>query len=199
MAATMLLVFALASVTQAAGTAYKVRRGDSLWLIGQRYGVSVEAITKANGLAGTLIYPGQILTIPQSAPANPSRGSGGGRAWLTEGEIDLLARLIRAEAGGQPYAGQVAVGAVVLNRVKSPLFPNTVSGVIYDPWQFEPVSNGTIYQPADATAYQAALDAINGWDPSGGALYFYNPAKAWSPYLASRPYATTIGEHVFMF
>ncbi|NLM03456.1 MAG: spore cortex-lytic enzyme SleB [Clostridiales bacterium] len=114
-----------------------------------------------------------------------------------EDDINLLARAIHAESKGEPYEGQVAVGAVILNRVKDAKFPNTLPGVIYQPGAFEPVDRGTINEPANETAYKAALDAINGWDPTGGALYFWNPSTATSPWIWSRTIIIKIGNHVF--
>lgn len=113
--------------------------------------------------------------------------------------VELLARLINAEARGESYSGQVAVGAVIMNRVKSPLFPNTIAGVIYSPGQFSSVADGQINLPIeeDSTVYMAAQDAINGVDPTSGALYFYNPSKTKSKWLFSLQTVTTIGKHVF--
>ena len=112
-------------------------------------------------------------------------------------DVELLARLISAESRGEPYSGQVAVGAVVLNRVNHPSFPNTLSGVIYQTSAFSCIGDGQFYEPIDATAYKAARDALNGVDPSGGALYYYNPAKATSSWIWSREVITVIGEHYF--
>lgn len=112
-------------------------------------------------------------------------------------DLNLLARLINGEARGESYTGQVAVGAVVLNRVKSSSFPNTISGVIYQKGAFTAVSDGQINKPVSQTCYNAARDAMNGWDPSGGALYYYNPAIATSSWIKSRPIITQIGNHVF--
>ena len=109
----------------------------------------------------------------------------------------LLARIISAEARGESYVGQVAVGAVVLNRVEHPSFPNSVSGVVYQPGAFTAINDGQINQPIANSAYQAARDALNGWDPSGGALYYYNPAKTNNAWIRTRPVVTTIGAHVF--
>lgn len=119
------------------------------------------------------------------------------RVELEEQEIALLSRLVHAEAQGEPYEGQVAVAAVVLNRVDHPLFPDTIAGVIYEPHAFTVVANGALYQKPDDRAQAAARDAVDGWDPSNGALYFYNPALARSPWLVSRPKIKTIGKHVF--
>lgn len=115
----------------------------------------------------------------------------------TSGDIDLLARLISAEARGEPYTGQVAVGAVVLNRIESPAFPGSMSGVIYQSGAFTCLSDGQFWQPVADSAYQAARDAMNGWDPSGGAIYYYNPNTATSAWIWSRPVLTVIGKHKF--
>ena len=113
------------------------------------------------------------------------------------GDAALLARLISAEARGEPYAGQVAVGAVVLNRMKHPSFPNTMSGVIYQTNAFTCISDGQFDQPVSESCYQAARDALNGWDPSGGAIYYFNPSTATSGWICSRPCIAVIGKHRF--
>ena len=112
-------------------------------------------------------------------------------------DLNLLARIINGEARGESYTGQLAVGAVVLNRVRSSSFPNTISGVIYQPGAFTAVSDGQINKPVVQTCVNAARDAMNGWDPSGGALYYYNPAIATSSWIWSRPVVARIGNHVF--
>lgn len=113
------------------------------------------------------------------------------------GDVKLLARLISAEARGEPYSGQVAVGAVVLNRMKHPSFPNTMSGVIYQSGAFSCLADGQFDQPVADSAYRAARDALNGWDPSGGAIYYFNPATATSSWIWSRPLLVIIGKHRF--
>jgi N-acetylmuramoyl-L-alanine amidase len=111
----------------------------------------------------------------------------------------LIARAINGEARGEPYEGQVAVGAIILNRVESPDFPNTVAGVIYQPGAFTAVSDGQINVPIDpkSTVVKAARDALNGWDPTGGCLYYWNPATATSKWIWSRQIVKTIGKHNF--
>lgn len=111
--------------------------------------------------------------------------------------INLLARVISAEARGESYRGQVAVGAVILNRVAHSSFPDTVSGVVYQNGAFDCMYDGQINQKVVDSAYKAAQDAINGWDPSGGAIYYYNPKTAKSSWIKKRPIITTIGNHVF--
>lgn len=139
---------------------------------------------KVDGIAGpqTLGALGiSIGTVPQA----------------TESNINLLARIISAEARGEPYSGQVAVGAVVLNRVQHPSFPNTISGVIYQNGAFTAINDGQFWEPIASSCYNAARDALNGWDPSGGAIYYYNPSKTSNKFIRSRPVITQIGSHLF--
>ena len=112
-------------------------------------------------------------------------------------DIQLLARAINGEARGEPYIGKVAVAAVVLNRVKSSSFPNTVAGVIYQKGAFDAVSDGQINMSPDSTSKKAAQDALNGWDPSYGAIYYFNPNTATNKWIWSRPMTVTIGNHRF--
>lgn len=111
----------------------------------------------------------------------------------------LMARAINGEARGEVYVGQVAVGAVILNRTENPKFPKTIPGVIYQPGAFTAVSDGQINLPVSntSTAYKAARDALNGWDPTGGCIYYFNPSTATSKWIWSRPQATKIGKHIF--
>ncbi|NCB73393.1 MAG: spore cortex-lytic enzyme [Clostridia bacterium] len=113
------------------------------------------------------------------------------------GDTNLLARLISAEARGEPYSGQVAVGAVVLNRVNSPIFPNTIAGVIYQNGAFTCITDGQFNEEVSESAYRAARDAMNGVDPCGGAIYYFNPATASSKWIWSRPLIVVIGKHRF--
>ena len=112
-------------------------------------------------------------------------------------DLYLLAKCVYAEARGESYTGQVAVAAVILNRVKSASFPNTIAGVIYQPYAFTAVSDGQINLEPNQTAYNAARDALNGWDPTYGAIYYYNPSTATSKWIYSRKTTVTIGKHVF--
>lgn len=112
-------------------------------------------------------------------------------------DLYLIAKCIYAEARGEPYVGKVAVGAVILNRVENPNFPNTIYGVVYQPWAFTAVYDGQITLEPDAECYQAAQDAMNGWDPTYGCIYYYNPATATSEWIFSRKVVTQIGKHVF--
>ena len=124
-----------------------------------------------------------------------SSSSSGGK--YSSSDIQLLAKVISAEARGEPYEGQVAVGAVVLNRVASPSFPNSVSGVVYQPGAFSAVTDSNWSAAVTNSAKSAAQDAVNGWDPTGGALYYYNPAKTSNQWIRTRPIVKTIGNHVF--
>ncbi|MFZ5632780.1 MAG: LysM peptidoglycan-binding domain-containing protein [Bacillota bacterium] len=179
---------------------YTVRPGDTLYIIAGRYGTTVRELMEANRLTSTVIYPGQKLYIPrQGRPsAAVSRGTN-----ISTSEFETLARIITAEADDQSYETKVAVGAVVLNRVASPLFPNTIRGVVYQVdsggrYQFEPVLNGWINRPPSEEAIKAAQDALNGWDPTNGALFFW---ESWvkSNYLNSRPVAGEIGAFTFTY
>ncbi len=124
-------------------------------------------------------------------------GSGGGYGGFSESDVQLLASIISAEARGEPYEGQVAVGAVIMNRIAHPSFPNTLSGVIYQPGAFSCLYDGGINAAVADSAYQAAREAINGSDPTGGAIYYYNPAKTTNKWIWSRQVIATIGAHRF--
>lgn len=115
----------------------------------------------------------------------------------TQANINLLARIISAEARGETYTGQVAVGAVILNRIEHPSFPDTLSGVIYQNGAFTAIVDGQFNQPVADSAYKAAKDALNGWDPSGGAIYYYNPDKTSNAWIRQRPVIKRIGKHLF--
>ncbi len=124
-------------------------------------------------------------------------GSAGAQGGFSSTDVTLLARVISAESRGEPYSGQVAVGAVILNRIEHPSFPNTLAGVIYQPGAFSCLNDGGINAPIADSAFKAARDAINGSDPSGGAIYYYNPAKSTNKWILSRPVITVIGLHRF--
>lgn len=140
-----------------------------------------------DGIAGPKTLAAMGITSSSSGSSSSSNSS----------NVNLLARLIYGEARGEPYTGQVAVGAVVMNRVKSSSFPNSISGVIYQSGAFDAVSDGQINLTPDATAKKAAQDAINGWDPSYGAIYYFNPSTATNKWIWSRPMTVTIGRHRF--
>ncbi|MCL2087777.1 MAG: spore cortex-lytic enzyme [Oscillospiraceae bacterium] len=115
----------------------------------------------------------------------------------TESNVNLLARIISAEGRGEIYEGQVAIGAVIMNRIQHPSFPDTLAGVIYQPGAFTAITDGQFDQPVSQTSYSAARDALAGWDPSGGAIYYYNPAKTSDAFIYTRPIIKTIGAHRF--
>ena len=158
------------------------------------YGSKTQAAVKyfqsKNGLTADGIAGASTLRA-LGLPTGSSYGS------YSASDYNLLARVISAEARGEPYTGQVAVGAVILNRVEHPSFPNTVAGVIYQPGAFTCMTNGQFNQPVASSAYRAAQDALNGWDPTNGAIYYYNPATAVSTWIRSRPIVLRIGDHVF--
>lgn len=142
-----------------------------------------------------LLIPGVNFYLHRQVPPPATKPITTG---LQADDINLLARLVAAEAQDEPYPGQVAVVSVVLNRLRDPAFPKSIPGIIFEPWAFESVANGRYWQVAVlARDYAAANDALNGWDPSQGALYFFNPAKATSPWIWTRPQITQIGNHIF--
>lgn len=134
---------------------------------------------------------------PQTLKALGIQGDSNSYGGYSSSDYELLARIISAEARGEPYLGQVAVGAVVLNRIEHPSFPDTLAGVVYQKGAFSCLNDGQFYEAIDDSAYRAARDALNGLDPSGGAIYYYNPAKATNKWIRSREIVTTIGKHVF--
>ena len=134
---------------------------------------------------------------PDTLAALGISGSSNGATSVSNSDYYLLARIISAEARGEPYTGQVAVGAVVLNRVKHPSFPDTIAGVIYQPGAFSAINDGQFDQPIAESAYRAAQDALNGWDPSGGAVFYFNPDKTSDAFMHSRPVIKRIGDHLF--
>ena len=142
---------------------------------------------KADGVVGPATAAALGITLGGAAEASSGY----------ESEISLLARLVHAEARGEPYLGKVAVAAVVLNRVRSASFPNTISGVVYQAGAFDCVADGQINLSPDNDSIRAARDAMNGWDPTGGCVYYYNPAKSTSAWIWSREVRLSIGAHVF--
>ena len=136
-----------------------------------------------------------IIYVINRLPKEEVQAASGG----SSSDIQLLARAINGEARGEPYEGQVAIGAVILNRVKDSRFPNTIAGVIYQSGAFTAVSDGQINQAMEdeTTVMKAARDAMNGWDPTDGAVYYFNPATATNKWIWSRPLIKTIGKHRF--
>lgn len=163
-------------------------------IYGWRTSEAVKAFQKKNGLtADGIAGPATLAKIGLSTSSSSSSSSSSS----TSSDVNLLAMLINGEARGESYTGQVAVGAVVLNRVRHSSFPNTIAGVIYQPGAFTAVDDGQINKAIESSCYSAARDALNGWDPSGGAIYYYNPSTATSSWIWSRPVITQIGKHVF--
>lgn len=167
------------------------------------YGSKTEAAVRYFQSSNGLNADGQVgnqtlaaLGITPSDSGNSGGGSSGARGDQS-GDVYLLARLISAEARGEPYVGQVAVGAVVLNRVRHASFPNSIADVIYQTEAFTCVADGQFDEPIADSAYRAAQDALNGYDPSYGAIYYFNPSTATSSWIWSRPLIVEIGKHRF--
>ncbi len=213
-AAALLLILALALAALAPQAEAAYRQGDSgeqvktiqsklkRWgyydgavdgIFGSRTTAAVKYFQRTNGLtADGVVGTATLKALGMSASTGGSSGS-----TSSKNDVALLAKVISAEARGEPYTGQVAVGAVILNRVNHPSFPNTISGVVYEPGAFSCMGDGQINQPVADSAYQAARDALNGSDPTGGAIYYFNPATATSKWIWSRPLIVTIGKHRF--
>jgi len=169
-----------------------------------RYGPKTQAAVKLFQRRNGIPVTGKVSTATATALGVTLTSSGGGSkttsstsATITSSDHRLLSKLVSAEARGEPYKGQVAVAAVVLNRVRSPKFPNTISGVIYQRGQFSVVSNGSINRTPTSSAIRAARDAMNGWDPTGGCLFFYNPSGTSDAWIRTRNIKTVIGRHYF--
>ncbi|MBU8879162.1 cell wall hydrolase [Bacillus sp. FJAT-29790] len=181
-----LSLFSFNSQTDAATNTHLVHKGETYWIIANKYGVSVNNLMKVNNKSTHLLYPGEKLIIP---------------ATISEADKELLARLVSAEAKGEPYAGKVAVATVVLNRVDSPSFPNTVRDVIYQihsgHYAFTPVQDGAINQPADNASRKAVEEALAFRGQGKGSLFFYNPKTSTSKWIFSREVTVTIGNHRF--
>jgi N-acetylmuramoyl-L-alanine amidase len=179
--------FTLNSTTEAATTTHKVKAGETYWKIAAGFGVPINSLLKANNKASTLLYPGENILIPNSS--------------ISAADKDLMARLVHAEAKGEPYAGKVAVATVIFNRVASNDFPNTIHGVVYQiasgHYAFTPVQNGAINQPADAASKRAVNEAIAFKGQGNGSLFFYNPKTAVSKWIETRQTTVTIGNHRF--
>lgn len=161
-------------------------------IYGSRTEAAVKKFQRNNGLTADGIAGKATLS---AMGINSSSGSGG--SGTGSNDLNLLSRVVYSEARGEPYTGQVAVAAIVLNRVSSSNFPNSVAGVVYQAGAFDAVSDGQINLTPDATARKAAQDAINGWDPTYGCIYYFNPATATSKWIWSRPQVLTIGKHIF--
>lgn len=180
-------VFTLNTKSEAAvvGTTHKVQYGETYWKIANGFGIPVNSLMKANNSKPLIAGQNMILPYSQFSPT----------------EKDLMVRLVRAEAVGEPYSGKVAVATVILNRLKSADFPDTVRGVIYEisngHYAFTPVANGTINQPADYASKRAVNEAIALMGQGNGSVFFYNPKTSTSSWILSRTVTTRIGNHVF--
>ena len=161
---------------------HRVKSGETLYKIGAEYGVTVKQLKEANHKSTDSINANETLTIPNS---------------ISESDKELLARLVQAEAKGEPYAGKVAVATVVLNRVDSDSFPNSIHDVIYQGTQFTPVQNGEINKAADAEAKKAVNEALAFRGQGKGSLFFFNPDKTSDQWLRQKQVTITIGNHVF--
>ncbi|WP_188696632.1 cell wall hydrolase [Pullulanibacillus camelliae] len=179
-----LSIFAISSKSEAA-TSHKLSYGETYWKIAKGFGIPINRLMSSNH--SKPLYAGDTITLPNSP--------------ISIADKQLLYRLVHAEAVGEPYAGRVAVATVVLNRVLSSQFPNTVSGVIYQisggHYAFSPVANGQINKPADAESKRAVNEALALMGKSSGSIYFYNPATSTSSWILSRPVTVKIGHHVF--
>ena len=152
---------------------------------------------KADGIAGNSTLVSLGIFIPGANTTNTYANVTSSRTTTADENVNLLARLINGESRGEPYEGQVAVGAVVLNRTRDSRFPKTIAGVIYQPGAFTATVDGQINANIEQASINAARDALNGWDPSGGAIYYFNPAKTTSAWIWSRPLIKIIGKHRF--
>ena len=170
---------------------YGEKTRDAVIFFQKRNGLAVD------GRVGPRTAAALGVTLSGSGSSSASAAASASSTGYVSSDHRLLAKLVHAEARGEPYKGQVAVAAVVLNRVSSASFPNTVSGVIYQSGAFSCVDNGSINNTPDSSCIRAALDALNGWDPTGGCLYYYNARTAKDKWIFSRTVQTVIGNHSF--
>lgn len=168
--------------------------GDVDGIYGSRTEAAVKSFQRKNGLtADGIAGPKTLAAMGISSGSAQSSNS----VSASSANVELLARIIYGEARGEPYVGQVAIAAVVLNRVEDSRFPKTIAGVVYQSGAFDAVSDGQINYTPNQTAYQAARDALNGWDPTYGSIYYYNPATATNKWIKTLPITVSIGKHVF--
>lgn len=165
-------------------------KGSVDGIYGSRTEAAVKSFQKKNGLTADGIAGAKTLAAMGISSGSSSSGN-------SSNDLNLLSKAVYSEARGEPYTGQVAVAAVVLNRVSSSSFPNSIAGVIYQSGAFDAVSDGQINLTPDSTARKAAQDAINGWDPTYGCIYYFNPSTATSKWIWSRKQVVTIGKHIF--
>ncbi len=175
------------------GYTYYVKPGDSLYKIAEQYNSTIQDIKNLNNLYSYHLYVGQKLRINMDVV----KEGYGKRLSINDQEMVLMARAVYSEARGEPHNGQVAIAAVIINRVLHPLFPNTIRGVIFQPWQFTAVHDGQFWLQPNQSSYNAAKAALDGWDPSGGAIYYYNPITATSRWVFYRQVIIKIGRHFF--
>lgn len=167
-------------------------------IYGSKTVAAVKYFQRSNGLTvDGIAGPATLKAMGITSSGTSSSGGSGGTTTSNSTDLNLLARIIHGEARGEPYTGKVAVGAVVLNRVRSSNFPNTIAGVIYQAGAFDAVKDGQINMAPDSSSIKAAQDALNGWDPSYGAIYYFNPNTATSKWIWSRPLTVVIGNHRF--
>ena len=191
------VVEAALSTTQVKTVQTKLKRwgyytGSVDGVYGPKTKAAVKLFQKRNGLSvDGVVGPKTAAALGMTLSSSSTTNS------VSNSDLALLAKCVHAEARGESYVGQVAVAAVILNRVKSPKFPNTISGVIYQPYAFTCVNDGQINLSPNQSAYNAAQDAMNGWDPTYGAIYYYNPKTATSSWIRTRSTTVTIGKHVF--
>lgn len=180
-------LFGFTGQSDAAVNTHNVKQGETYWTIAHKYGVSVLNLKNANNKKTDLLYAGEQIRIPNNQ--------------ISAADRELLARLVHAEAKGEPYAGKVAVATVVLNRLDSSLFPNTIKGIIYEKvgghYAFTPVQNGAINQASDQASRKAVDEAIAFRGQGNGSLYFFNPQTSTSKWVFSRKTTVTIGKHRF--
>ncbi|MEH7255669.1 cell wall hydrolase [Neobacillus niacini] len=196
----MLLTLAASLLFASPAFAYTVKQGDTMSKIARDHNLSLQELTDANPQVSNLnlIYIGQNINTTKSIRENEPKLAEPMSLSLSDSEIDLLARLVRAEAQTEPLEGKIAVACVVLNRVESPQFPDTIKEVIYAPGQFQPIINGEINKPADEESILAVKAALTDQRQlAPGALFFYNPTIATSRWLDTRVTTMVIGQHVF--
>ncbi|HJV44568.1 MAG TPA: cell wall hydrolase [Bacillota bacterium] len=186
-----------------AGNEYRVKKGDTLWSISRTYHVGIEQLKEINGLKKDHLVPGETLQLPtQNSNGNKITGKNGLN--LTNNDFNWLVRITEAEAGGESFDGKVAVASVVLNRVLHKDYPDTVTHVIFEKkgkmFQFSPVGDGRIYHVVPSEeSYKAVRTALQGIDPTSGALFFYNPKTARGSWIRSREVIAEIGKHQFAY